>query len=772
MKAICFSLFIFTIFSVSSFGQVAAISGHSTICSGTTDTYTDATTGGTWSASPSSVLTISTTGITTTHDTGTAIITYTVGSHSATKNVTVNVTPGRITGPTTLCSELTVHYTDSVAGGVFFASSTIIAVVTGSGGATVTAFDSGTAVVSYTIGSCSATLPITIYPQPASIVAPLGMCELDCATLTDPDSGGHWSCGSLALATIDSISGFLWTDTTAGLATITYTLPTGCYTTHELSIDPQPGPIIGPRGICWTATGAYYYSDTVAGGRWFSFTTFPLIYGSGVLIATLSPAPDTINLWYAIGYCPTYATIIVYAAAAPISGDSVLCVGTNITLSDSAIGGHWSSTAPGFAAIAGSSGVVTGMATGTSLISYNIDTGCYATKTITVYPRPDTVTASYVTGICRGSGLDSLIAHDSATVNYSWLPSTGLSCATCRATSLRAVSGIYTVTATDAHRCKSSATVGIDSNKIEGHVVFDSTAPTALEVKVWLIRFNSTDSSIIAVDSMLTCIPVGATNAGFEFVDMPAGKYMLTAKLLSSIPDSGGYYPIYGASKPYWDSANTINHTLGTDSMVISMKYASMASGPGIIGGHIVKGAGSADSSDAGILVFLEDTSYHVLNYTYTDASGNYSFSGLPFGKFIVYPTDYHYYTTPSAYITLTVFAYHQNSIDFKQHTSLRTITPYAFPTITTQNTDYKTMSVFPNPTTGAINIAWQNQSLTDAWLSVKDMLGREVFWSSLNNVATSGIKQFDLSSLKNGVYFISIRSADLNYSEILQIEQ
>ena len=81
---------------------------------------------------------------------------------------------------------------------------------------------------------------------------------------------------------------------------------------------------------------------------------------------------------------------------APISGSSSVCAGSAITLTDATSGGTWSSGTTSIATI-NSSGVVTGVSDGASVISYTVTSGgCAgaATKTITVIGTPVATTIS------------------------------------------------------------------------------------------------------------------------------------------------------------------------------------------------------------------------------------------------------------------------------------------------------------------------------------------------------------------------------------------
>lgn len=61
--------------------------------------------------------------------------------------------------------------------------------------------------------------------------------------------------------------------------------------------------------------------------------------------------------------------------------------------------------------------------------------------------------------------------------------------------------------------------------------------------------------------------------------------------------------------------------------------------------------------------------------------------------------------------------------------------------------------SVYPNPSTGVLNIKINNQTTSDATILITDMMGREI--SSINAVSTQ--TTVDLSNQSSGVYFVSV---------------
>jgi hypothetical protein len=293
-------------------------------------------------------------------------------------------------------------------------------------------------------------------------------------------------------------------------------------------------------------------------------------------------------------------------------------------------------------------------------------------------------------------------------------------------------------------------------------------------MKVWLIQFNSLDSSIAALDSTTTCAVDSMPY--YEFDGKPAGNYMVKAKLIyGTIPGTSGYIPTYSLSTPHWDSAATVVHATASDSLPITMVYGIVPPGPGFIAGYVISGAGRGTTGDipaVDMLVYLKDASGHVLTYTYTDTRGYYSFPSLANGNYIIYPEAYDFVTTPSSLLTLTAAAEYDTIVNFKQHNTYHTITPYLISTGASPLPSVSGLNVFPNPSSGLLTIDWTNQAAGNADIIITDIMGREAFKSVLNINASTGRSTLDLSGLKNGIYLMTIKSGTIYYSGKLMIQE
>lgn len=151
------------LFSICSFGQIAPITGPTSMCIGTTITLADATPGGTWSSSAPVVATVSvSTGIVTAITPGIVTITYTVGASSVNTTITINAAPAPIAGTLTVPIGGTTTLSSATGGGIWSSSVPAVATV-GSTSGVVTGVSMGTSFISYTIGTgCMTTTAVTV----------------------------------------------------------------------------------------------------------------------------------------------------------------------------------------------------------------------------------------------------------------------------------------------------------------------------------------------------------------------------------------------------------------------------------------------------------------------------------------------------------------------------------------------------------------------------------------------------------------------------------
>ena len=318
---------------------IGAITGTTTVCQGSTTTLADATHGGvgTWYSNNTAVATVnSSTGVVTGVSPGTAKITDSVatpcGGSSATTTVTVLPVPAAIGGSLSVCMGSTTTLTNSVSSGTWTSSNTAVGTI-GSSSGVLTPITTGTTTVTYNLGNgcATATAIATVNPLPAAIGGTTVVCQGSTVTLTDGTSGGTWSTVS-ATATVVGSTGVV-TGVSGGNATISYTLPAGCFVTQVVTVNAD-APIAGTSSVCngYTTT----LSDaTTGGGTWNSSNTSVATINSSGLVTGLLVGPTTISFTATTTACVTTFSFNVIAppTAYTVTGGGAYCAGsTGVTI--------------------------------------------------------------------------------------------------------------------------------------------------------------------------------------------------------------------------------------------------------------------------------------------------------------------------------------------------------------------------------------------------------------------------------------------------------
>jgi uncharacterized protein YjdB len=386
-----------------------------TVCIGSNVTLSDATPGGGWVSSTTTVATVgSTNGVVIGVAPGTSMITYTLASTGCyvTKPVTVNLAPTAILpAGAAVCVGGTTTMTDGVTGGTWASTTAAVATV-GSSSGVVAGITAGTSTIIYAIGTCTVAATVTVNPLPAAIGGPTTACVGATSTLTDVSPGGTWGSSATGVATVGLTTGLV-TGVATGTTIITYTLSTGCITITTITVNPAAaaGTISGASIVCTGATSTY--SSTATGGTWSVSNANATINSSGVLTGVTS---GTTTISYTVtNSCGTaVATKVVTLSAAPtagvISGPTTVCAGSNITLSSTVSGGTWASSNTTIATIGSASGVLNGASAGVVVITYTNANTCgtaTATYNITVNPLGSAGTVSGPSSVCV-SGLITL----------------------------------------------------------------------------------------------------------------------------------------------------------------------------------------------------------------------------------------------------------------------------------------------------------------------------------------------------------------------------
>ena len=375
---------------------LAPVVGPAGVCVGYTVTETDATPGGSWVSSNPSIASVGTSsGVVTGLAIGTATISYVLSSGcAATQVVSVNVI-GPITGSLNVCVGLTTTLNNIAGGGTWSIAPTAVAAVNTTSGV-VTGVAAGVATVTYTLSSgCTVTNTLIVYGLPNAITGPTQVCQGQTITVGDSSPGGIWSSSTPSIAAISS-GGVISGGGVAGTAVISYTLPTTCYSTRVVTVNPLPADISGSNYVCLGS--ATVLTDASTPGTWSS---------SSPSIAPVGPTTgnvigNTAGLATITYTLPTgcYKLFLMHVSTPPSAapaGGAALCEASSTVLTNAVPGGTWSSASP-FIASVGTAGIVTGVVTGLTTISYTIPGCTPALYTVSVNPIPAPITG--VSSVC------------------------------------------------------------------------------------------------------------------------------------------------------------------------------------------------------------------------------------------------------------------------------------------------------------------------------------------------------------------------------------
>jgi hypothetical protein len=307
----------------------------------------------------------------------------------------------------------------------------------------------------------------------------------------------------------------------------------------QFTYNAPPAAITGNTPVC---VGNFItLASTSLGGTWTSNNTAVATINNttGILLGV---STGTVIISYQLSSgCLATTVVTVNTNADPIAGTGSVCAGASVTLTNPVSGGSWTSGSPAIATV--SSGFVTGLAAGTTAITYTLANSCRATKTITVNALPIvynvTGSGSYCAG---GSGLPIGLSNTQNGINYDLY--TGASLVTSRAGTGAAASfgtytgaATYTAVATSASGCRSnmsdSAVVAITPTVTPS--VSMSTTPgdtvcagTAITFTASPVNGGSTPAYSWTVNS----VPVSAASSNYTYT--PANGDVVAVAMTSS----------------------------------------------------------------------------------------------------------------------------------------------------------------------------------------------------------------------------------------------
>ena len=295
-------------------------------------------------------------------------------------------------------------------------------------------------------------------------------------------------------------------------------------------------------------------------------------------------------------------------------------------------------------------------------------------------------------------------------------------------------------------------TIARPSYYLNGHI--KTSGGTALGNSwVYLITYDSTDSTVTAIDSMKT-----DSNGYYYFSLSHATNVFIYAMPNSSYPHE---IPTYDDSADYVLNGTLVSVRSGTTTVNFNTLSGTNPGGTGFIGGKVsycslCKKGGPVE----GLKILLTDMSGNVQAVTFTDANGDFSFKNVSLQqyKFMVDMPKINNSSAPS--VTLTSSVPSQSKLSFILYTRSLDLDNTS---ITTGINDVPNVasgiSVYPNPFSSNLNVSYTLNNASEVSVRIVDITGREVYRTSEGRQieGTHSLSLDQMNSLPSGIYLLQI---------------
>lgn len=290
--------------------------------------------------------------------------------------------------------------------------------------------------------------------------------------------------------------------------------------------------------------------------------------------------------------------------------------------------------------------------------------------------------------------------------------------------------------------------------------IYVPALPTTFDISGSVLTGNSpADAAIVYLiveDSLsLYLIDSISTQQGYyQFRGVSQGNYLIKAALLPSSTSFSNYLPTYYGNELLWSNAASIyvNQTLTGQN--IDLIAGNNPGGPGFVGGLISQGANKQGEGDpeVGVQIMLLDMNDNPVQYTFSNAQGEWEFSNIAYGTYQVY-AEIPGKTTEPVTVTLS------QANETVDNIGLTVETQRVIGTVTgIEEILMSTSSLYPNPTSGGATMTIATDRSANAELVILNAMGQEVMREELLlNVGQQDLN-FNISSSPMGIYFMQLR--------------
>jgi len=258
--------------------------------------------------------------------------------------------------------------------------------------------------------------------------------------------------------------------------------------------------ITGTLRICEGSTSNLILNPAISGGTWSSSNTNVATVTSSGNVSGISFGTTTIT--FTKNGCSDSATFTVDNLPS-ISGSSNVCIGSTLQLNGTgtaATTNPWTSSTNNV--IINSNGLITGINSGNSVITYVDSNGCSDTKNINVRALPNAIISTTTpTTFCSGGSV-LLTANSGSGFTYVWKKNGIVISSETNSTYSATTSGDYTVTITNSSGCSSTSSITVvTENSVINPVLgpFGNTTQVTFQNLIYLARCTTQATASINI---------------------------------------------------------------------------------------------------------------------------------------------------------------------------------------------------------------------------------------------------------------------------------
>lgn len=245
----------------------------------------------------------------------------------------------------------------------------------------------------------------------------------------------------------------------------------------------------------------------------------------------------------------------------------------------------------------------------------------------------------------------------------------------------------------------------------------------------------------------------------YWFVNKLEGDYLLRIDLNEGSLDFDSYSPSYFENSCDWRNANTFNLN-NSDQFALDInmhRLSDLNNGIGSISGNIYDAEyceTQIDLSHQIVKLFNSENNY--VAFEYTDESGEFEFSSLAFGSYILK-------AEVTGSLSTSDFADINSSNPFSENHILE-IDCDSYVGVEeneTVNSDFEVRSIYPIPANDFVNVKIYSVQNKNIEFELLDIMGRLVETNLFTISSGENIVQLNIQSLQSGLYVFKIKSSN-----------